>query len=96
METNNNFNPQDKNEREIDLSELFSVLWNGKWLVVVITTTFSIAAVIYSLSIPNVYQSRAILSPVGDSGGGGLSQVCLLYTSPSPRDVGISRMPSSA
>ena len=23
-------------------------------------------------------------------------QVCLLYTSPSPRDVGISRMPSSA
>ena len=26
----------------------------------------------------------------------GLYQFCLLYTSPSPRDVGISRMPSSA
>ena len=25
-----------------------------------------------------------------------LDKVCLLYTSPSPRDVGISRMPSSA
>ena len=24
------------------------------------------------------------------------SKLCLLYTSPSPRDVGISRMPSSA
>ena len=79
METNNNFNPQVNNEREIDLSELFSVLWDGKWLVVGITTIFSIAAVIYSLSLPNVYQSRAILSPVGDYGGGGLSQVMKNY-----------------
>ena len=79
METNNNFNPQVNNEREIDLSELFSVLWDGKWLVVGITTIFSIAAVIYSLSLPNVYQSRALLSPVGDSGGGGLSQVMKNY-----------------
>ena len=79
METNNNFNPQVNNEREIDLSELFSVVWDGKWLVVGITTIFSIAAVIYSLSLPNVYQSRAILSPVGDSGGGGLSQVMKNY-----------------
>ncbi len=79
METNNNFNPQDNNEREIDLKELFAVLWDGKWLVVGITTIFSIAAVIYSLSLPNVYQSRAILSPVGDSGGGGLSQVMKNY-----------------
>ena len=37
METNNNFNPQDNNEREIDLSELFSVIWDGKWLVVMVT-----------------------------------------------------------
>ena len=27
---------------------------------------------------------------------GGVSQVCLLYTSPSPRDLSTSRMPSSA
>ena len=26
----------------------------------------------------------------------GLSNTCLLYTSPSPRDIGLSRMPSSA
>ena len=50
-----------------------------KWLVVGITTIFSIAAVIYSPSLPNVYQSRALLSPVGDSGGGGLSQVMKNY-----------------
>ena len=69
METNNN-NFVDKNEKEIDLKELFTVLWGGKWLIVSVTSIFSIIAIIYSLSLPNVYQSRAILSPVGDSGGG--------------------------
>ena len=29
-------------------------------------------------------------------GGGGMVMICLLYTSPSPRDVEESRMPSSA
>ena len=78
METNNN-NFVDKNEKEIDLKELFTVLWGGKWLIVSVTSLFSIIAIIYSLSLPNVYQSRAILSPVGDSGGGGLNQVMKNY-----------------
>ena len=78
METNNN-NFVDKNEKEIDLKELFTVLWGGKWLIVSVTSIFSIIAIIYSLSLPNVYQSRAILSPVGDSGGGGLNQVKLWW-----------------
>ena len=35
METNNNFNPQVNNEREIDLSELFSssLGWKNGWLL---------------------------------------------------------------
>ena len=33
--------------------------------------------------------------PDGDGGGGGKKN-CLLYTSPSPRDLSTSRMPSSA
>ena len=41
-----------------------------------------------------------ILSPVGTSLNGIAGQVavqgCLLYTSPSPRDLSTSRMPSSA
>ena len=32
----------------------------------------------------------------GGAAGGGYAQVCLLYTSPSPRDGLLSRMPSSA
>ena len=79
METKNNYNSPDLNEKEIDIGELFSVLWDSKWLVVGVTTIFSLVAIIYSLSLPNIYQSRAILSPVGDSGGGGLNQVMKSY-----------------
>ena len=35
---------------------------------------------------------RAIIGP----NGAGKSSICLLYTSPSPRDRSLSRMPSSA
>ena len=69
METNINNNTHDKNEKEIDLGELFSVLWSGKWIIVASISLFSIVAVIYSLSLPNIYQSKAILSPVESSGG---------------------------
>lgn len=68
METNDNINNSDN--ADIDLKEFFQVLWSGKWIVVAVTTLFIIAAVIYSLSLPNIYHSRAILSPVGESGGG--------------------------
>ena len=44
METNNNINSLNKNEREIDIGELFNVLWIGKWMIIAITTSFSIFA----------------------------------------------------
>ena len=36
------------------------------------------------------------ICPVGSTPIGGIFHVCLLYTSPSPRDATLSRMPSSA
>jgi LPS O-antigen subunit length determinant protein (WzzB/FepE family) len=69
-----NFKKQDhiNNDAEINFFELFSVLWNGKWLISSFTLIFSVAAIIYSLSLPNIYQSTTLLSPV--SGSGGMSQ----------------------
>ena len=49
---------------EIDLRRLFKILWEGKNLIIGFTVIFSIVAVLYSLSLPNIYQSSALLSPV--------------------------------
>ena len=50
-------------EGEIDLRDLFAVLWAGKIKILAITTIFAIASVFYSLSIPNQYKASALLAP---------------------------------
>ncbi len=72
METHN-INTSDNTD--IDLREFFKVLWQGRLIVVAVTTVCIIISIIYSLSLPNIYHSRAILSPVGESGGNGMNQM---------------------
>ena len=55
---------------EIDLRELFGVLWDGKWWITGITAIASIIAVVVALSLPNIYQSEALLAPASSSSGG--------------------------
>ncbi len=52
---------------EIDFREIFYVLLAGKWIIISATACFLIIAVIYSLLLPNVYQSKALLVPVNSS-----------------------------
>ena len=52
---------------EIDLRELFHVLFLGKRIIVAVTAFASIIGIIYSLSLPNIYQSDALLVSVGSS-----------------------------
>ncbi|MCK8043312.1 Wzz/FepE/Etk N-terminal domain-containing protein [Shewanella sp. 1CM18E] len=63
-------NPADD---EIDLRELFSVIWQGKWLIIAVTAVFAIGSVIFALAQPNTYKSQALLAPASDEQGGGLS-----------------------
>ena len=42
---------------EIDLRELFMVLWAGKIKIMAITAVFAVASVVYALSVPNQYLS---------------------------------------
>ena len=72
METHN-INTSDNTD--IDLREFFKVLWQGRLTVVAVTSIFIIISIIYSLSLPNIYHSKAILSPVEESGGNGMNQV---------------------
>lgn len=51
---------------EIDIKTLIKIVIDGRNFIFSLTGIFSIIAVIYSLSLSNIYQSTALLSPVGD------------------------------
>jgi len=59
-----------QNDDEIDLRELFGVLWAGKIKIIAITAVFAIASVNYALSVPNQYKATALLAPAQSDGGG--------------------------
>ena len=69
---NNTLDEQTPNQYddEIDLRELFGVLWAGRIKIIAITAVFAVASVVYALSVPNQYKATALLSPAQSSGGG--------------------------
>ncbi|MCX8854940.1 Wzz/FepE/Etk N-terminal domain-containing protein [Vibrio parahaemolyticus] len=78
-EPNPNYLPYPPNQQqggdEIDLRELFKALWKGKWTIIATTFIFAVGAVLYALSLPNIYKSDALLAPAESSNGGGLSKM---------------------
>ncbi|MGB0208095.1 MAG: Wzz/FepE/Etk N-terminal domain-containing protein [Candidatus Puniceispirillaceae bacterium] len=50
------------NNDEIDLFELFQILWAGKWLISTFTAFFILLGVGYSFSINKAYESKLIYS----------------------------------
>ena len=67
--TSVNTNAKHIDDDEIDLRELFSAIWDGKALIITVTSVFAVLAVVYALLQPNIYRSEALLAPVqaGDS-----------------------------
>jgi uncharacterized protein involved in exopolysaccharide biosynthesis len=63
---------------EIDLKELFMVLWSGKWLISAVTGAAAAISVVVALSLPNIYTASALLAPA-ESSGGGLSGLMKQY-----------------
>lgn len=70
MSLENNASGAHQYDDEIDLKELFGVLWAGKILIVAITAVFAIGSVLVALSIPNQYKATALLAPAQADGGG--------------------------
>lgn len=60
-------------EEEINLRDLITHLWKGKWWILVITSLFAIASVIYALSLPNEYRAETIVAPASSGSNSGLS-----------------------
>ena len=54
---NNNF------DEEIDLRELFHVLWDKIFYIGAITSIFSLISIIVALMLPNIFQSQAMIMP---------------------------------
>ncbi len=61
---------------EIDLREMFGVLWLGRWIIGGITAAAAAVAVAVALLLPNIYTSSALLAPAdgGSDAMGGLME----------------------
>ena len=46
---------------EISIIEIFNIVWEGKKLIILITSIFAIFSVVYSLNLPNYYLSESVL-----------------------------------
>jgi len=57
---------------EIDLLELWNVIWRGKWLIIAITAVFAVGSVVYALWLPDIYRTEVLLAPVEEETGGGV------------------------
>ena len=51
------------NDNELDLIKLFSILWNGKFKIIVITLIAAFLSIFIAITIPNLYTSSATLAP---------------------------------
>ena len=59
---------------EINLKEVFNVLWTAKKLIILITAIFAIGSVTYSLLLTEYYKSESLLFARSGSENQGLSQ----------------------
>ena len=82
-----------------DSTELLDIDGDAHMWIKNLDLHYGSAQAIYNVSIP--FQRNAVTALIGPSGCGKSTLLrclnrCLLYTSPSPRDTLLSRMPSSA
>lgn len=54
---------QDYYNDEIDLKEVFLVAWRKRLFIILVSFLFALASLFYSLSLPNIYTSSALLAP---------------------------------
>lgn len=59
----------DNSDHEIHLLEIFSVLLQGKFIIFSLTAFLSTVTVIFSLLLPNMYESKVLLAPINSSSG---------------------------
>ena len=66
MNNSTDLNNNGEQGDEIDIKLLLKTILASKRLIIASTVSFAIIALIYSLTLTNIYQSTALLSPVGE------------------------------
>ena len=67
------FNPKENYVDEIDLNELFNILWINKIFILAVVSCFSIISIMYALSLTNIYTAHSVLTPTSADNSSGLS-----------------------
>lgn len=60
---------------DIDFKEFFIAIWNGKFIVSLVTSVFIVLSIYIALAIPNKYQSATLLVPNESSAQNSLSSM---------------------
>lgn len=58
----------------IELKEVISALWFGKKIIILFSIIAAISGILYTLNMPDIYRSYAILTPKDNSSAGGSLQ----------------------
>jgi LPS O-antigen subunit length determinant protein (WzzB/FepE family) len=84
--TNSNSDLQDA---PLELKELFSILWKGKILIIVIAAVFFVVAAIYALSLPNLYRSSTSMSVINMGAGANTITTQINFSGLSVQEKGV-------
>ena len=87
MQESQNLTDNKAIDEEIDFIDFFKIISEGKWIIISITSLACVIVVIYSLLLPNIYQSKALLVPNESSSStlndyGGLASIAGLSIAP--------------
>lgn len=66
--------PQNSDD-EIDLREIFSVIWQGKWWIIACAFIFGLAGGIYAFLQPDIYESSALIAPADNNQSGAMAGI---------------------
>ena len=72
-------NHSDRDHEEIDLLEIFRIVWQGKWLIAAITFVVAVIGLIVALLLPNVYRAEVLLAPNESQSTDGLAALATQY-----------------
>ncbi len=68
-------------EDEMDLLELWNILWQGKWFIIGFTFLCTLGAIWYSRSLPEIYYAETLIVPVSKEGSkSGLESFAMQYS----------------